>query len=98
MDKIRNEKIVGEITKKVQERRFKWYGHVMRREEHYVGRRAVVMKVQGRRKRGIPKRRWLDKVKDAIKQKGMSADDVYDRATWRRMSSNIDPTKKVGIR
>ena len=24
---------MGEITKKVQERRLKWYGHVMRREE-----------------------------------------------------------------
>ena len=39
--KIRNERIRGttkleEITKKVQERRLKWYGHVMRREEHYV--------------------------------------------------------------
>ena len=40
-----------EITKKVQERRLTWYGHVMRREEHYVGSRAMVMKVQGRRKR-----------------------------------------------
>ena len=79
-------------AKKVQERRLKWYGHVMRREEHYVGRRAMVMKVQGRRKIGRPKRRWLDKVKDDIKEKGLSADDVYDRATWRRMSSYIDPT------
>ena len=52
------------------------------------------MKVQGRRKRGRPKRRWLDKVKD-IKEKGLSADDVYDRATWRRMSSYIDPTQKL---
>ena len=38
-DNIRNERIrgttkVGEITKKVQERRSKWYGPVMRREEH----------------------------------------------------------------
>ena len=32
--------------------------------------------IQGRRKRGIPKRRWLDKVKDGIKEKGLSADDV----------------------
>ena len=48
-----------EITKKVQERRLKWYGHVMRREEHYVGRRVMEMKVQGRRKRGRPKRRRL---------------------------------------
>ena len=40
--------------------------------------------------RGKPKRRWLDKVKDDIKEKGLSADDVYDRVTWRRMY--IDPT------
>ena len=74
LDKIRNERIrkttkVGDITKKVQERRLKWYGHVMRREEHYVGRMAMVMKVQGRRKRGRPKRRWLDKVKEILKRR-----------------------------
>ena len=59
----------------------------MRREEHYVGRRATEMNVQGRRKKGRPKRRWLDKVKDDIKEKGLSADDAYDSATWRRMLS-----------
>ena len=42
----------------------------------------------------VTKRRWLDKVKDDIKEKGLSADDVYDRATWRRMSSYIEPTLK----
>ena len=82
---MRGKTKVGENTNKVQERRFKWYGHVMRREEHYVGRIAMVMKVQWRRKRGRPKRRWLDKVKDDIIDNGLSADDVYDRATWRRM-------------
>ena len=49
-----------------------------------IGRRVMVMKVQGEGK--------LDKVKDAIKENGLSADDVYDRATWRRMSSYIVPT------
>ena len=83
---------MGEIAKKVQERRLTRYGYVMRKEEHYIGRRGMEMRVQGRRKRGIPKRRWLDKVKDDIKEKGLSADDVYDRATWRRMSSYIDTT------
>ena len=38
------------------------------------------MKVQGRRKRGRPKRRWLDKVNDGIKKNELSADEVYDRA------------------
>ena len=47
---------------------------------------------KGIRKRGRPKRRCLDKVKYDIKQKGLSADEVSGRATWRRMSSYIDPT------
>ena len=101
LDKIRNERKrvttkVGEITKKVHGRRLKWYGHMMRIEGHYVGRRAMVMKVQGRRKRGRPNRRWLDKVKDNTKEKGLSADDVYDRATSRRMSSYIATPHKSG--
>ena len=49
------------------------------------------MKVQGRRKRERPRRRWLDKVKDDIKEKGLSADEVYACVTWRRMPSYIDP-------
>ena len=54
---------MGEITKKVHERRSKWYGHVMGRQVHYVGRRAMEMKVQGRSKRGSgrPKRGWMGK-------------------------------------
>ena len=51
----------------------------------------MVMKVQ-RRKRRRPKRRWLDKVKEDIKEKGLSADEVYDRGTGKRMPSYIDPT------
>ena len=67
LHKIRNGRIRGttkveEITKKAQEMRLKWYGHVVRREEHYVGRRAMVMKEQVRWKKGRPKRTWLDKV------------------------------------
>ena len=37
------------------------------------------------------KRRWLDKVKYDIKEKRLSADEVYDRATRRCMSSYIEP-------
>ena len=67
----------------------------MRREEHCVGRRA---KVQGRRKRGRPKRRWLDKVNDDIKEKGLSADDVYDRAMMEAYVIIHRPHIKVGLR
>ena len=56
LDKIRIERIDGttkvwEIAKKVQQRRLKWYVYVTRREEHYVGRRAMEM-TEWRRNRG----------------------------------------------
>ena len=37
---------------------------------HSVGRRSLEMKVQGRRKIGRPKRRWLDRVRDDIEREG----------------------------
>ena len=73
LEKIRNEKIrgttqVGEISKskKGQERRMRWYGHVMRRDEEYVGKMAMGIEVQGSRRRGRPKKRWVDCVKDDL--------------------------------
>ena len=52
LDRIRNERIrgttnVGEISKKVQESRLKWYGHLLRREGEYVGKRVMGMEVPG---------------------------------------------------
>ena len=50
------------------------------------------IEVQARRRRGRPKRRFLDRDRHDIKEKGLSREEVYDRATWKRISSNIDPT------
>ena len=48
LDRIRNERIrgttkVGEISTKVLETRLKYYGHVLRREEEYVGKRVSMV-------------------------------------------------------
>ena len=67
-----------------------------RREDHYIGRREMEMEVQGRRKRGRPKRRRLDKVKDDIKEKGLSEEftTVLHGGVYHRTPHHI----KVGIR
>ena len=54
-DKIRNEYVRGtaKITKlgdKLRNERLRWYGHIKRREEDYVGKRMMEMAVPGRRK------------------------------------------------
>ena len=39
---------MGEIFKKVQESRFKWYGNVLRRGEECGGKRVMAMEVPGK--------------------------------------------------
>ena len=68
----------------------------MRKEVQYVGRRAMEKKVQGRRKRGRHKRRWLDKAKDDIKEKGLSADGgvCHRTSTPHKSGSKMKEQKK----
>ena len=54
------------------------------------------MKVRRKRKRGRPGRRWLDKVRDDIKENGLSGEEMYHRATWRRICHRTStPHKSV---
>ena len=60
-DKIRNEYIRSTVKIellgiKMRECRLRWYGHVMRRDQEYVGRKMMELELQGKRKRGRPKK------------------------------------------
>ena len=60
-DKIRSEYIRGTIKVKrlgikMREDRLRWYGHVMRSNQEYVGRRVMGMELPGNGKRGRPRR------------------------------------------
>ena len=48
----------------MRERRLRWYGHVMRENQEYVGRKVMKIESAGKRKRGKAKRRFLDVVKE----------------------------------
>ena len=55
-DKIRNELIrssikVERLGMKMREVRLRWYGHVMRRDQEYVGRKMMEMELPGKRGR-----------------------------------------------
>ena len=61
MDKIRNDYIrgtaqVGRFGEKTREARLRWYGHVLRKDDGYIGRRVLRMELPGKRKRGRPKK------------------------------------------
>ena len=98
-DRIRNDYIrgtvkVGPIGKKIQESRLRWFGHVQRRGEDYVGNRVKNMEIEGLRKRGRPKMRWKDKVAEDLREKGWKREETLDRHLWKRriLKCNADPT------
>ena len=82
-DKIRNEYIrgtaqVGRFVEKTREVRLSWYGHVLMRDDGYIGRWMLRMELPGKRKRGRPKikMRFMDVVKE-----GMAAVEVTEEDT-----------------
>ena len=81
--KNKNEYIRGTVKTerlgmKMRESRLRWYGHVLRRDQEYVGRKLTEMELPGSR-RGRPKRRFLDMVKEDMEDVGAKETDVEDR-------------------
>ena len=69
----------------------RWYGHVKRRQEDYVGKRMMEMAVPGRRKRGRPRRRWMGLVREDMERVEAKEGDKLDRVKWRLLSRCGDP-------
>ena len=97
-DRVRNEHIRGtakvtEVSKKIQESRLRWFGHVKRREgEQHIGREVMEMELEGNRRKGKPKTRWKDCIRKDMKDKNINdITMVYNRNTWRKLIKNGDP-------
>ena len=69
--------------------------HVLRREEECVGKRVMVMEVPGKRRRGRPKRGWLDNIKKDLSERSLSGEEAQDRVQWRRLIRNIAQSGEV---
>ena len=85
IDKIRNEYIretaqVGRFGEKTREARLRWYGHVLRKDDGYIGRRLLRMELPGKKKRGRPKRRFMDVVKEDMAEVEVTEEDTEDRS------------------
>ena len=98
MNKERNEKIrkecgVADIKLKMREARLKWFGHVERREEGRGVKRAMQMEVDGsRRRRGRPKKRWIDGVTKDMEEVKVTREEAVDRGVWKRRIRTADPS------
>ena len=96
MDNIRNEYIrgtaqAGKFGEKTREARLRLYGHLRRKDDGYIVRKMLRMEWAGKRKRGRPKRRFIDVVKEDIAEVEVTDEDTVDRNNWRRKIRCGDP-------
>ena len=97
MDKIRNEYIrgtaqVGRFGEKTREARLRWYGHLRRKDDGYIGRRMPRKELPGKRKRGRPKRRFMDVVKEDMAEVEVTEELIGE--TGERKSAVATPDGK----
>ena len=96
VNRRRNEEIrerlgVTELEAKLRETRLRWMGHVCRREDNYDRKRMEKL-VIGRKKRGRPKKRLHDNIREDLRVIDAQEEDAMNRASWRKKIRTGDPT------
>ena len=77
------------IVRVVKSRRMRWAGHVVRMGEDIVMHRVLVVKPEGKRPLGKPRRSWEDNIKMDFQEVGGGRGDwmelARDRDRWRAL-------------
>ena len=80
MDRVRNEEmrrragIERELANRADQRVLRWFGHVERIDEYRMSRRVLMAEVSRGRVRGRPRLGWMDGVKLALGNRGMTVE------------------------
>ena len=61
----------------------RWYAHVNRRINDKILKKAMMMEVNGKRKRGRPKLTWRRQVEESGKEVGLKIEEARDRTRRR---------------
>ena len=95
MDRVRNEEVCTragidrELASRADQRVLRWFGHVERMDEYRMARKVLIAEVSGGRVRGRPRLGWMDGVKVAIGNRGMTVEAARqcaeDRKAWRAL-------------
>ena len=96
MDRVRNEEvrrragIERELASRADQRVLRWFGHVERINEYRISRRVLMAEVSGGRVRGRPRLGWMDDMKVALGNRGMTVEAARqcskNRKEWRALA------------
>ena len=95
MDRVRNEEvrmragIERELASRADQRVLRWFGYVERMDDYRMARRVLMAEVSVGRVRGRPRLGWMNGVKVALGNKGMTVEAARrcakDRKAWRAL-------------
>ena len=95
VDRVRNEEvrrragIEMELASMTDQRILRWFGHVERVGDYCMARRVLMAEVSGGRVRGRPRLGWMNGVKVALGNRGMTVEAARqcakDRKEWRAL-------------
>ena len=93
--RVRNEEvrrragIERQLASRADQRILRWFGHVERIDDHRMARRVLMAAVSAGRVRGRPRLGWMDGVKVALGNRGMTVEAsrqcAKDRKAWRAL-------------
>ena len=66
--------IERELASRAYQRVLRWFGHAERIDDYRIGRRVLMAEVSGGRVRGVPRLGWMDCVKMAFGNRGMTVE------------------------
>jgi hypothetical protein len=107
-DRVRNEEIYNRlhlsrnIVDRIQLRRLRYFGHVSRTGNSRYPKIALEGYAHGQRRRGRPKKRWMDMVRSDCNEMGLSIQDAVtiaqDRSRWRNVIGELPLRARVSPR
>ena len=78
-----------ELVSSADQRVLRWFGHVERMDDYCMARKVLMAEVSGGRVRGRPRLGWMDGVKVALGNRGMTVEAARqctkDRKAWRAL-------------
>ena len=75
------------VGQRIDQGLLRWFGHVERMGDDRLAKRVYDSNVRGMRRRGRPRKCWIDGVNETLERKGLTIEEakvsVQDRSEWR---------------
>ena len=85
--------IERELASRADQRVLRWFGHEERMDDYCMARRVLMAEVSRGRVRGRPRLGWMDGVKVALGNRGMTVEAARkcakDRKAWRALVTYV---------